>query len=184
MKTECSNGKEQAESSQSRPRPSKKVVCCCRFISLPANKSELATFLTHELIRRASELSAENELVLSSGFIDIMQVWSSCRQDINQLSATHEKADTCLLLHAADANSSGYQWVDINSRDIHVLVLVLGLRDCLRPEIWFCSGTSKKRKKYIPVHNILLPVQVMQNIIAFHAMSGCDTTSQFVRTVS
>ena len=98
---------------------------------------------------------------------------SSCRQDINQLSATHEEADTRLLLHAADANSSGYQRVVINSRDTNVLVLALGLLDRLEPEIWFCSGTSKKRK-YIPVHKILLPLQVVQNIIAFHAMSGCD----------
>ena len=104
-------------------------------------------------------------------------MWSSCQQDINQLSATHEEVDTSLLLHAGDANSSGYQRVVINSRDTDVLVLALGLPDCLRPEMWFSSGTSKKWK-YIPVHNIL-PVQVLQNIIAFRAMSGFDRTSQF-----
>ena len=38
-------------------------------------------------------------------------------------------------------------------------------------------GTSKK-PKYIPVHAINYPPLVMDNVIAYHSVTGCDTTSQ------
>ena len=40
------------------------------------------------------------------------------------------------------------------------------------------SGTVK-RKKYIPVHRIPLPDEKRSSLLAFHAITGCDTVSQF-----
>ena len=40
------------------------------------------------------------------------------------------------------------------------------------------SGTVK-RKKYIPLHRIPLPDEKRCSLLAFHAITGCDTVSQF-----
>ena len=40
------------------------------------------------------------------------------------------------------------------------------------------SGTSRK-KRFIPVHRIEIPEETRNSLLAFHAITGCDTTSQF-----
>ncbi len=47
-------------------------------------------------------------------------------------------------------------------------------------EIWVCAGTQRKRR-YIPIQEIHgeLEPNVRSNLLAFHAGTGCDTTSPF-----
>jgi len=71
-----------------------------QFISHSRNKAELASFLSSELIRNASDLSQGHELVLAGGFEDASGVWSSSRDKISQLKSNHEEADTRQILHA------------------------------------------------------------------------------------
>ena len=40
------------------------------------------------------------------------------------------------------------------------------------------AGTSRQRR-YIPVHRIPLSEEKRKSLLAFHAITGCDTTSQF-----
>ena len=40
------------------------------------------------------------------------------------------------------------------------------------------SGTSRT-KRYIPVHKISQPEEKRKSLLAFHIITGCDTTSQF-----
>ena len=40
------------------------------------------------------------------------------------------------------------------------------------------SGTSRK-KRFIPVHRIEIQEETRNSLLAFHAITGCDTTSQF-----
>ena len=40
------------------------------------------------------------------------------------------------------------------------------------------SGTSRK-KRFIPVHRIEIPEETRNSLLAFHAITGCDTASQF-----
>jgi hypothetical protein len=112
-------------------------------------------------------------------------VWSSSGRHIDALKATQEEADTRLILHAEDACRNGYERVLLHCRDTDVLVLTLGFRDRLPRQIWMYTGATGKRP-YIPVHEISLPDEVvknmiafLKNMIAFHAMTGCDTVSQF-----
>lgn len=148
-----------------------------RFISLPANKSELAAFLSNELMC-CNVIPSASELVLGGGFSDVKMVWSSRPRSVSHLSSDTEEADTRLLLHARDASTCGYKRVVISCRDTDVLVLALGHRAQLSPEVWFHSGTAKD-PKYTPIHSISLAPSVIENLIAFHAVTGCDTTSQF-----
>ncbi len=94
------------------------------------------------------------------------------------MNTNHEGADTRIILHARDATLQGYQRCVLQCRDTDVLVVALGLRDHLSPEVWFSSGLKSKRP-FIPIHHISLPEDQIQTIIAFHALTGCDTVSQF-----
>ena len=121
------------------------------------------------------------ELVVSGGFSDILKVWSSdkSREDFEGLASNHEEADTRIILHARDATVRGYSQVNVLCRDTDVLVLLLAHRENLCQNIWMFSGTSR-RTCYIPVHKITLPEEKRKSLLASHALTGCDTTSQFV----
>lgn len=93
-------------------------------------------------------------------------------------SADHEEADTRILLHAKDASQQGYGQTIIISSVTDVLVLLTVHRTELSPLLWMQTGISRK-KRYIPVHDINLPEAVQSSVLAFHAITGSDSTSQF-----
>ena len=107
-------------------------------------------------------------------------MWSSdiSRQDISELASDHEEAYTRIVLHARKAAARGYKQVNILGRETDVLVLILAHREQLFQEIWMFAGTSRQRR-YIPVHRIPLSEEKRKSLLAFHAITGCDTTSQF-----
>lgn len=148
------------------------------FLSLSANKADLASFLSEALVKMAPELQPSQELVISGGFVDVMKVWTSSDRKNHSLSSNHEEADTRIVLHAKDALLEGYQRCVIQCRDTDVLVLALGHRSSLPPEVWMSTGL-KSKKPFIPVHKIELSELQLKTIIPFHALTGCDTVSQF-----
>ena len=150
-----------------------------RFIVVEENKASLAHFISTEMTQRY-EAHPRRELVVSGGFNEILKVWSSntSREDLQELSSDHEEADTRIVLHAKHAAAVGYKQVNVLCRDTDVLVLLLAHREDLCEEIWMFSGTSR-RKKYTHVHKIRLPEEKRKSLIPFHAITGCDTTSQF-----
>ena len=108
--------------------------------------------------------------MINGGFKDTLKVWSSdtSRQDIREPASDHEEADTRMV----------YKRVNILCLDTDVLVLLLAHREQLCQEIWMFVGTSRQRR-YIPVHRIPLSEEKRKSLLAFHAITGCDTTSQF-----
>ena len=150
-----------------------------RFIAVDKNKASLTNFLSTE-ISRTYHPQPGRGLVLSGGFLDILEVWSSCetRDDFSGLASNHEEADTRIVLHARDATDNGYEQVNVICHDTDVLILLLAHGELLCPTVWMFSGTVK-RKKYIPVHRIPLPDEKRSSLLAFHAVTGCDTVSQF-----
>ena len=90
------------------------------FLACPENKSDLACFLSNELILQAPDTKA---IVVSGGFSDELVVKSSCQLiDTNSLSARHEEADTRLILHCINAKTDT---IVVKARDVDVLVLLL-----------------------------------------------------------
>ena len=59
-----------------------------------------------------------------------------------------------------------------------MFVLLAALADELPPECWMRSGTAAKRR-YVAVHNIRIQEDMRRSLIPFHAITGCDSTSQF-----
>ena len=96
------------------------------------------------------------------------------------------------MLHAVN---SQFNTVVVSSRDtdvlllfdctlnIYILILILILLvshfQCMQCEhLWIMSGTSRKRR-YIPIDDVFnkLPRGSATSLLAFHALTGHDTTS-------
>ena len=88
------------------------------------------------------------------------------------LRSDHEEADKRVVLHARDATIRGHQQINVICRDTDVLVLLLAHL----PHLF--TGTAK-RKLYVPVHQICLSEETRSSLLAFHSITGCDTTCQF-----
>ena len=96
--------------------------------------------------------------------------------DLGPLKSTHEEADTRLVLHAVH---SQFHTVVVSSRDTDVLLLLVShFQRTQCQHLWMKSGTSKKRR-YIPIDAVFnkLPSGSASSLLAFHALTGCDTTS-------
>lgn len=149
------------------------------YINMDANKMDLTSFLATELIRACESMPDGQELVVAGGLGNGESVSSSSGRDVAHLWSSQEEADTRMVLHAADAAQCQYRRAVVCSRDTDVLVILLRFVDQLPGEIWMTAGTSKLPKN-IPIHEISksLPVEICKNLVAFHALTGCDTTSQ------
>ena len=88
------------------------------------------------------------------------------------------EAETRILLHSKDAQLHGFVRVVVLCKDTDVLVLLVHFKHHLPREILYMSGT-KKDPKHVPVHEIKLNDQLQSVLPAFHALTGCDTVSQF-----
>ena len=72
------------------------------FLALPDNKSDLARFSSEHIIVNAPP---DKVIVAAGGFEDKREVQSSERViDLSALKATHEEADTRLILHCVNSS--------------------------------------------------------------------------------
>ena len=149
-----------------------------QFISLDENKSNLAEFLSQKIVNHGTVLPDTMELVTGGGFHDPYKACSSKLGRIAELECNHEEADTRLIFHALQAVNSGYERLLVVCQDTDVLLLLLHFLGPKPVETWMVSGTVHQRKCY-PIHEISgkLSQPVIDNILGFHALTGCDTTS-------
>ncbi|KAG1656012.1 hypothetical protein GQR58_024202 [Nymphon striatum] len=146
------------------------------LLALPANKEDLAAFLSNELITNAP---AGKTLFVAGGFRDEEEVQTSNPNlDVMTLRARHEEADTRVILHCVHADADT---VVVAARDTGILVLLIAHYPKMKcKQLRLKAGTYKK-PKYIPVHevqNVLsFDDQVFETILPFHAITGCDTVS-------
>ena len=147
------------------------------FICMNENKSNLAEFLTNELFHAIGNLTTGGELIVSGGRTNTEDVVSS-RREVPELHSSQEEADTKMLLHARHACEEGYERIIIESRDTDVLILSMYHRPMLSEEVWVSSGLSGN-PKFVPIHSIVMDEPIRRNLLGMHAITGCDTVSQF-----
>ena len=96
------------------------------------------------------------------------------------LRGNHEEADTRLILHLCEAVDELYERVLVISGDTDVLLLLVHFMPTKPVEVWMISATAKRRK-CDSVHEASqgLKRSVKTNLLSFHALTGCDTTSAF-----
>ena len=147
------------------------------FISSNSNKSDLSRFLSNSLIAIPVNTA---HVVTAGGFEDERRVMSNVPMsdtELLKLNANHEEADTRLIVHAV--NSSSHRIV-VHATDTDVFLLLIHHFERIpSEELWL--AISGKKKRYIPVHAVAnqLSPDLRDNIMAFHSLTGCDTTSQF-----
>ena len=94
------------------------------------------------------------------------------------LKADHEEADTRLILHCIQAP---VKTIVVSARDTDVLLLLVAHFDRIGcTDLYLKAGTSKD-PKFFPVHDIRksLSDEQVETLLAFHAITGCDSVSQF-----
>ena len=150
------------------------------FISSSENKQNFASFLSREIICPSKKLPPRYECFVAGGVADGMDAESSKLGKLSHMASNQEEADTRIVLHAADATSKGFQNIVIRSQDTDVLVLLVHHSSKSARNIWMKVGTSKK-VRFISVRGIMQSIgpQACQALPGFHAITGCDTTSQF-----
>ena len=149
------------------------------FISLDENKADLARSLSYVVMKKGMALQQSYELVTEGGFSDATDARSTRRDNV-MLLGNHEEADTRLILHLGEALDEGYERALV-SRDTDVLLLLVHFTPTKPVEVWMISGTAKNRKCY-PVREASqrLAQSLETNLLSFHALTGCDTTSVWI----
>jgi hypothetical protein len=144
------------------------------FMALPENKADLARLLSEELIIQAPN---DKVVVVAGGFEEEDKVISSQPTlDVTGLRASHEEADTRMVLHAIHSEAAT---IVVSATDTDVLLLLVAHSSrCRCTQLWMKAGTAKKRK-YIPIKEVhsKLPPGSDEALLAFHALTGSDTTS-------
>ena len=117
----------------------------------------------------------DRELVVS-GCNDGTAV-SSAGRNVEHINSLQEEADAQMALHASEAKSRGYERIIVKISDTDVLLLLIAFYHRISKEVWMKAGTSKTCH-YIAGHDVQYQDEVKDTLLAFHAITGCHTTSQ------
>ena len=152
------------------------------FISNPVNKINLQHFLSTMWTEKGKlRLKPGQQLVLAGCFPnpeDVRLVVRGNACSLNSLKCDHEEADTRMMLHASNC-SYQHPRVVVQSPDTDVAVLCVHTYESMRcEELWFKTGV-KDKLRFVPVHTLteVLGTNLCNLLPAFHALTGCDTTS-------
>ena len=100
--------------------------------------------------------------------------------NVEDLECVREEADSRMFIHAHYvAESENVGSAIVTSPDTDAAVLCLFHYSVLNfIELWFHTGTGKKRR-FIPMHVIAekLSEEIIRVLLAFHTLTGCDSTS-------
>ncbi|KAK3698426.1 hypothetical protein QZH41_001193 [Actinostola sp. cb2023] len=155
-----------------------------KFMSNQRNKINLCDFLTSSLCELGQQhLPANKKLVIGGGYKDGIRavcVTNGRCEDVMTLKSDHEEADTRLFLHAKHAVDDHPSCrIVIQSPDTDVFLLgVTHFVSLGCEELWLKTGV-KDRLRFIPLHDVArtLGDRMCKALPAFHAISGCDSTS-------
>ena len=145
------------------------------FLRNDANKTELFELLADEICT----MSTPKLVVTTKGSTILSNKDCAILESIK--TSTQEEADSRLLLHAFNANRSGYKKLMIKTVDTDVVVLSIAATTLLdADEMWVAFGTGQ-HLRYIPAHDVSrrLGKERSQGLPMFHSFSGCDTVSSF-----
>jgi len=92
--------------------------------------------------------------------------------------ADREESDTRLISHCIHAHMES---LVVYVRDTDVIVLLLAHCDKMRCTNLLMKAGTSKHPSYVPIHDIRRQISIEQvsSILAFHAITGCDSVSQF-----
>ena len=107
-------------------------------------------------------------------------VW---REFIDELSCNHPEADTRVCFHAYNVDCQPGDVV-VQASDTDILVILLYQVSKFKSNLWMEVGTTgKDNRRYLNITKIADAIGpgVCGALPAFHALTGCDYTSAFIR---
>ena len=108
---------------------------------------------------------------------------SKATTNLSHLNATHEEADTRMVLHCTHNNS---ETIVVSARDTNVLLqLVAHCAHVQSNNLWLMAGTAKIRK-YFNIREIYdtLSKNTVAALLPYHSLIGYDTASYFLGSPS
>jgi hypothetical protein len=157
-----------------------------KYISNVKNKVSLCAFLTESFCEIGKrQLQPNKQLVIVGGMRDgdlALSVRNGQSLTVPTLVSDHEEADSRIILHAKHACEDG-QRIVVQSPDTDLLLLCVShYREIGCQQLWFRTRV-KERLRYIPAHDVStnLGPEICSALPAFHALTGCDSTSAFSR---
>ena len=143
------------------------------------NKDELFDFLSTEVDK--AEWPPNKMICITKGSYVILK-GSSC-----QMECTQVEADRRVVVHVQHSLECGYRKIVVQTVDTDVVVILISHFFDLKfqypqLDLWVAFGTGKYFR-YKRVNSICLSLGKSETeaMPAFHAYSGCDTTSSFPR---
>ena len=106
------------------------------------------------------------------------------REPVEELENNHDEADTIICLQAEIIYEVGADNIIIRAAETDIAVMLLHHSDKLEAKLWMDVGTIGKNDRwYIPLSAIAssLGTGICAALPGFHAFTGCDHTSAFVR---
>jgi len=159
------------------------------FMSSADNKRQLITFMLSEWQQSRYANSLHDRTIFFVYEESCIALHSPDRvsvvtEDIRELASSQEEADTRIILHCVCAASSltpdGV--VVVKSSDTDVFVLLLAHHTNISVSVVLVTGTgNNKRMLSIDAIHDSIGSEVAAALPGFHAFTGCDTTSCFVR---
>ena len=105
---------------------------------LPENKANLTDFLSNEIMSNINDKT----VVVAVVFDEEMAAKSNNTTfDLDSFKATHEEADTRLVLHVINNDA---EQIVVMARDTDILLLLFFHMEKIKSEVWMSMGTSKK----------------------------------------
>lgn len=161
-----------------------------KFLSNSDNKKNLIKLLKNEwsndfyaamLKNKELYFVCEHECVLITSEDGV----TTDTRSVPELQSSQEEADTRMMLHAKFVNDrSKPEKLIIRSTDTDVFLLLLHFANVFEQckNIFFDTGVGDKRR-LIDINTLKLHLEpdVLKALLAFHAFTGCDSTSSFVR---
>ena len=146
------------------------------FLRVSSNKRELFDYLA--TIIAGTVTPPGKSLVTTKG----QSVGTSITIDVSDIQpCSQEEADHRMMLHCAHAYHQGHRRIMVHATDTDVVVLAVSISIQLSScEIWVAFGHGDKFR-HIAAHSIaaVLGTELSQGLPFLHAISGCDTTSNF-----
>ena len=112
-----------------------------------------------------------------------LKITQTDAQQIEALQTDHEEADSkiaYLAHHATTTNNNNEIKVRSSSGDIDIPVILTGTLGTCETRLLVDNGTGKSRKTVL-ISNSSFTVQQQQALVGFHAFTGNDYVSSFLR---
>ena len=146
------------------------------FLANTDNKRDLFSYCSQMLsdnnIGSVLILTTKNDSVLSNRTCDMLEL-----QPCN-----HFEADSRIFLHLAHASRQEHEQAYVLTVDSDAVVLAISFfRQLGFSKLWVGFGTGKNYRD-IPIHDLYSNLGPFKSdaLLLFHAISGCDTTSQLL----